>query len=160
MTDPSDGRLTHLDEHGNARMVDISSKDATTRVAVAEAVVSLSQDVRAQVVAGTLPKGDAVAVVRVAAILAAKQTPHLIPLCHPIPLESIEVDVEETGDGVRIVVTASTSGKTGVEMEAMTGAALGAVALYDMVKGVDKGVTIGPVRLLSKSGGKSGEWSR
>jgi cyclic pyranopterin phosphate synthase len=152
--------LTHLDDEGNARMVDVGGKGATARTAVAEAVVTMTSEVKEQLLAGDLPKGDALGVARIAAIMAAKQTPHLVPLCHPIPIESIEVDVAERPTGVRIVVTARTTAKTGIEMEAMTAAAIGAVTIYDMVKGLDRSVEIGPVRLLHKSGGKSGEWNR
>lgn len=152
--------LTHLDERGNVRMVDTSAKAATERVAVAEAVVELTPEVADRLFGGELPKGDALAVVRVAAIMAAKKTAELVPLCHPLPVDSVTVDVEQTDAGARIEVTARVTAKTGVEMEAVTGAAMGAVALYDMVKSLDKGVTIRYVRLLSKTGGKSGDWSR
>ena len=152
--------LSHLDDRGQARMVDVSAKEETVRTAVAEAHVSISENVAERLFAGDLPKGDALGVVRVAAILAAKKTPELVPLAHPLPIESVTADVERTEDGARIVVTARVTAKTGVEMEAITGATMGAVALYDMVKALDKGVTIGPVRLLSKTGGKSGDWSR
>ena len=108
----------------------------------------------------TSPKGDAVATVRIAAIQGAKRTSSLIPLCHPLPIESVSVNIEPTPDGAVITVTATVTAKTGVEMEAMTGAAVGAVALYDMIKGVDRGSQIGGVRLLEKSGGRSGEWRR
>lgn len=152
--------LAHLDERGQARMVDVSAKQATVRTATAEAYIEMSPEVAARLFAGDLPKGDALATVRVAAIMAAKRTPELVPLAHPLPVESVTVDIERVAAGARIVVTARVTAKTGVEMEAITGAAIGAVSLYDMVKGVDKSVTIGPVRLLAKTGGKSGEWSR
>ena len=152
--------LTHLDEQGDARMVDVSAKNPTVRTAVAEAHVSMSADVTDALFSGDLPKGDALAVIRVAAVMAAKKTPELVPLAHPLPVESVEVDVERTDAGARIVVSVRVTAKTGVEMEAITGATIGAVTLYDMVKGLDKGVTIGPVQLLSKTGGKSGDWSR
>lgn len=153
-------RLTHLDDEGSARMVDVGGKDVTRRSAVAEAHVTMSATVREALFEGTLPKGDAAAVVRVAAIMAAKRTPDLIPLCHPIGLDSVEVDVEPTPTGARIVVATTVASRTGVEMEAITGAAVGAVALYDMIKGLDRSATIGPVQLLSKRGGASGEWER
>lgn len=153
-------RLTHLDDEGSARMVDVGAKEVTSRSAVAEAHVTMSAAVRDALFEGTLPKGDAAAVVRVAAIMAAKRTPDLIPLCHPIGLDSVDVDVEPTPTGARIVVATRVEGRTGVEMEAITGAAVGAVALYDMIKGLDRGATIGPVQLLSKRGGTSGEWER
>ena len=152
--------LTHVDDEGHARMVDVSAKSETMRSAIAEAHVRMSPAVVEQLFAGELPKGDALGVVRVAAIMAAKRTPELVPLAHPLPLDSVAVDVERVDDGARIVVTAVVTAKTGVEMEAITGAAVGAVTLYDMVKGLDKGVEIGPIRLLAKTGGKSGDWSR
>jgi len=155
-----DEELTHLDEQGRARMVDVGAKEPTARVAIAEAAVSLSPAVRDRLFAGDLPKGDAVAVARIAAIMGAKQTSSLVPLCHPIPLDAVEVAVEPTDTGARIEVTARTRARTGVEMEAMTGAALGAITIYDMVKGLDRGAEIGPVRLLEKSGGRSGRWRR
>ncbi len=152
--------FTHLNERGEARMVDVGEKAVTHRVAVAEAHVSMAQPVRDALFEGSLAKGDAVAVARVAAILGAKRTPDLIPLCHPIGLDSVEVAIEPTAEGARIEVTTRVDARTGVEMEAMTGAAIGAVALYDMIKGVDRGATIGPVQLLGKRGGKSGDWVR
>ncbi len=152
--------LTHLDDEGNARMVDVGDKPITRRRAVAEATVLLGHDAATALFAGTLPKGDALAVVRVAAIMGAKQTSNLVPLCHPIGLDHVEVSVEAIDEGARIEVTCEVEARTGVEMEAMTGAAIGAVALYDMVKGVDRSAAVGTVRLLSKSGGRSGDWSR
>ncbi len=141
-------------------MVDVGGKNATVRIAVAEAFVVVAEDVKRRLFAGDLPKGDALGVARIAAIMAAKQTSNLVPLCHPIPIDGIDVDVAEHESGVRIEVTARTTAKTGVEMEAMTAASVGAVAVYDMVKGLDRGAEIGPVRLLRKSGGKSGDWQR
>jgi cyclic pyranopterin phosphate synthase len=141
-------------------MVDIGDKPVSDRSATAEAIVTMGDEIRRALFSGGLPKGDALAVVRIAAIMAAKRTPDLIPLCHPLALTSIGVEVEEVPDGAQILVTVATTSRTGVEMEAMTGAAIGAVALYDMVKGLDRGVEIGPVRLLSKAGGSSGEWRR
>ena len=152
--------FTHLDDRGNARMVDVSGKGTTVRVAVAEAVVVLAEDVKRRLFSGDLPKGDALGVARIAAIMAAKQTSNLIPLCHPIPIDGVDVEVAEHESGVRIQVSARTTAKTGIEMEAMTAAAIGAVAVYDMVKGLDRSAAIGPVRLLRKSGGKSGDWQR
>ena len=152
--------LSHLDDQGRAHMVDVSSKPETERSATAEALVTMSATTRDAVFGGTLPKGDAVAVVRVAAITGAKRTPELIPLCHPLPIPGIHADVERIEIGARIVVTASTVGRTGVEMEAITGAAIGAMTLYDMIKGLDRGAEIGPIRLLAKRGGASGEWTR
>lgn len=152
--------LTHLDDEGRARMVDVGAKAATHRVAVAEAHLSMSPEAKQALFAGTLPKGDALAVARIAAIQGAKQTPALVPLCHPIGIDAIKADVVPTESGARVVVTVEVTAKTGVEMEAMTGAAIGAIALYDMVKAIDKGAVIGPIQLLSKTGGKSGDWRR
>ncbi len=141
-------------------MVDVSGKPETTRRAVAEGFITMSPDAREALFAGTLPKGDALALTRFAAITGAKKTPDLVPLCHPLPLSGVTVDIAATADGARIVVTATTFGRTGVEMEAMTGAAVGLITLYDMVKGVDRSAVVGPVRLLEKTGGSSGDWSR
>ncbi len=152
--------FTHLDEEGNAHMVDVGAKAVTERTAVAEAVIAMSDDVRKRLFAGELPKGDALGVARVAAIMAAKQTPSLIPLCHPIPIDGVDVEIGEHSTGARIVVTTRTTAKTGIEMEAMTAASIAALAVYDMVKGLDRGAAIKTVRLLHKSGGKSGDWHR
>ena len=152
--------LSHMDEAGNVRMVDVGDKAPTARRAVAEAMVQMSRATRERLFADDLPKGDAIATVRIAAIQGAKQTSSLVPLCHPLPIESVAVNIEPTPDGAVITVTATVTAKTGVEMEAMTGAAVGAVALYDMIKGVDRGAQVGAVRLLEKSGGRSGEWRR
>lgn len=152
--------LNHLDEHGDARMVDVGGKAVTDRRAVAEGFISLAAPTRAALFEGRLPKGDATAVTRVAAIQAAKRTADLIPLCHPLSLSAVDVDIEEAESGARVVVSVSTTARTGVEMEAMTAASVGVLTLYDMIKGMDRGAEIGPVRLLHKSGGSSGEWSR
>lgn len=152
--------FTHLDDQGRARMVDVGSKEVTQREAIAEASVSTSAAVRKRLTTGTLPKGDAFAVARVAAIQGAKRTSDLVPLCHPLPLDSVNADIEITDSGVLIRVTTRVTARTGVEMEAMTGAAIGAIAFYDMIKGLDRGAEIGPVRLIAKSGGKSGDWRR
>ena len=152
--------VSHMDEAGTDRMVDVGDKAPSARRAVAEATVLMSRATRERLFADDLPKGDAVATVRIAAIQGAKRTSSLIPLCHPLPIESVSVNIEPTPDGAVITVAATVTGKTGVEMEAMTGAAIGAVALYDMIKGVDRDSQIGAVRLLEKSGGKSGERSR
>lgn len=158
MTEPQP-RLTHLDEEGAVRMVDVGGKDVTERVATAEAVVQMSAELAERFFTGDLPKGDALATVRLAGIMAAKRTPDLIPLAHPIALDSVKIDLEPHPDGVRIQARCSVAERTGVEMEAMTAVAVAALALYDMVKSVERGVVIGSVRLLSKSGGRSGEWS-
>ncbi len=152
--------LTHLTDDGDVHMVDVGGKEVTERVAVAEAFVDLDDSTADLLFSGGLPKGDALAVVRIAAIGGAKKAADLIPLCHPLPLTGVQVVVERSGVGARIEVTAKTSGRTGVEMEAMSGVSAGALALYDMVKGVQRGATIGPIRLLAKSGGRSGEWQR
>lgn len=141
-------------------MVDVGGKDATARTAIAEAIVTMRAEVRTRLLEGDLPKGDAAALVRVAAIQGAKRTPDLVPLCHPIALDALSVHVEPTDDGVRIVVEAGVTARTGVEMEAMTGAAVGALTLYDMVKGLDRHAEIASVRLLEKRGGRSGVWRR
>lgn len=158
MTDPTP-RLTHLDDKGAVHMVDVGDKDVTERVAVAEAVVQMPADLAERFFTGELPKGDALATVRLAGIMAAKRTPDLIPLAHPIALSSVKIELEPHAEGVRIEARCSVAERTGVEMEAMTAAAVAALALYDMVKSVERGVVIGPLRLLSKSGGRSGEWS-
>jgi cyclic pyranopterin phosphate synthase len=141
-------------------MVDVSAKQPTVRRAVAEAIVALSPEVADALFGGGLPKGDGLAVIRIAAIQAAKKTPDLIPLCHPLPIDAVDVTVSRTSEGARIEATVTTTARTGVEMEAMTAASVGALACYDMVKGLDKGVRIVGVQLLEKSGGKSGDWRR
>jgi len=158
--EPRTGELSHLDAEGRAHMVDVGAKPVSARIAVAEAFVTMSAPVRARLFQGDLPKGDAVSVARIAAIQGAKRTSDLIPLCHPLPLDAVDVAIEPTETGARIEVTARVSAKTGVEMEAITAAAIGAVTIYDMIKGLDRSAEIGPVRLLSKSGGKSGDWHR
>ena len=152
--------MNHLDADGHVRMVDVGEKPPTNRRAVAEASVLMAEETRERLFAGDLPKGDAIATVRIAAIMGAKQTSSLVPLCHPLPIESVTVDVEPSEGGATITVTATVTAKTGIEMEAMTGAAIGAVALYDMIKGIDRGAEIAGVRLLEKSGGRSGMWHR
>jgi len=152
--------MNHLDSEGNVHMVDVGAKTPTIRVAVAEAAVTMHESTAERLFAGELDKGDALATVRIAAIQATKQTPTLIPLCHPLSLDRVEVVVERTGSGARIEVLAGVEARTGVEMEAMTGAAIGALTLYDMIKGIDRGASIEAIRLLEKTGGKSGEWQR
>ena len=152
--------LTHLDSAGHVHMVDVSAKAVTTRQATAVAHVELGADLLQRVLGGDLPKGDVLAVVRIAAIQAAKKCSELIPLCHPLPLEKVSVDiVAESDSQLAIRVTCVTSGRTGVEMEAMTAASVGALTLYDMCKSVSKGIQISNIQLLQKSGGKSGDWS-
>ena len=155
---PSEG-LTHVRADGTAHMVDVSEKQATTRQAVAEATLETTARVVALVMDGDLPKGDALAVARVAGIMAAKQTSTLIPLCHPLPLSKVTVDFEPDGDHIRISTLVKTTALTGVEMEALTAASVAALTLYDMIKAVDKHAVITGTRVLSKSGGKSGDWT-
>ena len=152
--------MNHLDEDGDVRMVDVGSKDATKRLAVAEATVEMAAETRSRLFDGGLPKGDALATVRIAAIQAAKRTSDLIPLCHPLAITSVDVDVTETSTGAHIEVTVAVDGKTGVEMEAMTAASVGALTMYDMIKGIDRGARVANVQLVSKSGGRSGAWRR
>lgn len=159
MTDPSTP-LTHQRADGAVHMVDVSAKDETKRIAVAQAVLVTRADVVELLVSGNLPKGEALAQARIAGILAAKQTSALIPLCHPLFLTGADVDFTATGDRVRIVATVSTTGKTGVEMEALTAVSIAALTLYDMVKAVDRSAVITDVTLVSKSGGASGTYLR
>jgi cyclic pyranopterin phosphate synthase len=153
-------RLTHVDETGAARMVDVGEKGTTRREATAECMVRMAPTTVAAIRDASLVKGDALQVARVAAIMAAKRTPELIPLCHPLPITAVDVDFDLREDGVRVQVTARVTGQTGVEMEALTGAAVAGLTLIDMVKAVEKGVAIEGVRLLRKSGGRSGSWER
>ncbi|HET9780209.1 MAG TPA: cyclic pyranopterin monophosphate synthase MoaC [Candidatus Dormibacteraeota bacterium] len=152
-------RLTHIDEKGAARMVDVGDKPTTTREATAECVVRMQPDTIAAVRKGTA-KGDALQVARLAGIMAAKRTPELIPLAHPLPITSVSVDFEFVGGGVRILARARVTGQTGVEMEALTAAAVAGLTLIDMTKAVERGVYLESVRLLEKSGGRSGHWKR
>ena len=151
--------LPHLNPEGEVHMVDVGRKDVTTRRATAEARVRMSPELSERLFSGDLPKGDALATVRLAGIMAAKRTPELIPLADLIGLDSVEVRVELVEAGVRIVAECSVTARTGVEMEALTAAAVAALALYDMVKGVERDVVVEGIRLLSKSGGRSGDWS-
>jgi len=152
--------LTHLDSAGNARMVDVSGKAITVRSATAAAFVRCPAGVVALLRSGGVPKGDVLAVARIAGIAAAKRTPELLPLAHVIGVHGVEVDVEVVEDGVRIAATVRTADRTGVEMEALTAASVAALAVVDMVKGVDRTVEIEHVRLLAKDGGRSGSWRR
>lgn len=152
--------LTHLDERGAVRMVDVGEKPVTLRRAVARARVRMSRETVALARAGEGPKGNVEATVRLAAVMAAKRTPELIPLCHGLQLTAVHVDIAWDDDGATLRVTAEARDRTGVEMEAMTGASVGALALYDMVKGVERGVVIEQVALIEKSGGRSGRWTR
>ena len=152
-------RLTHVDESGAARMVDVSRKDVTTRVATAAGRVLVSPTVVNLLRGDGVPKGDALGVARVAGIMAAKRTPDLVPLCHPLAISGVTVDLEVHDDAVAITATVRTSDRTGVEMEALTAVTVAALTVVDMVKAVDKAATITDVRVVSKSGGKSGDWT-
>jgi cyclic pyranopterin phosphate synthase len=155
-----DRELTHLNESGEVHMVDVGGKAETRRVAVAEGVVVMPPDLVEKFFSGDLPKGDAAAVARVAVIMGAKRTAELIPLCHPIVLDSVEISLDRAGHGVAITATVSTTGHTGVEMEALTAVSASALTIYDMVKSVERGVTIESVRLRRKEGGRTGTWER
>lgn len=157
---PSEPELSHLDETGRVQMVDVGGKEATDRVAVAEGRVSMSPELVERFFSGELPKGEGVALARIAGIGGAKRTSDLIPLCHPIPINGIEVTLAPDGHGVKITARVSATGRTGVEMEAMTAVSVAALTVYDMVKGAERGTTIESVRLLEKAGGKSGTWTR
>jgi cyclic pyranopterin monophosphate synthase len=157
--DPTD-RLTHVDESGAARMVDVSGKDVTDRQAVATGRVLVSRRVVELLRGEGVPKGDALAVARLAGIMGAKQTPSLIPLCHPLAISGVTVDLAVADDAVEITATVRTTDRTGVEMEALTAVSVAALTVVDMVKAVDKAAVITDVRVESKTGGKSGYWSR
>ncbi len=156
----SDESVPHLNERGEMHMVEVGDKPETVRRAVAEARLALSPLARRSVGEGTVPKGDVGAVARLAGIMAAKRTSDLIPLCHPLPLSGVEVKVDPCEEGMVVTAEVTTTARTGVEMEAMLAVSVAALAIYDMVKGLDRGVVIGPVRLLTKTGGRSGEWQR
>ena len=153
-------RLTHVDEAGAARMVDVSAKEPTPREATATGTVLVSAEVVRLLRGEGVPKGDALGVARVAGIMAAKRTPDLVPLCHPLAISGVTVDLEVLDDGVAITATVRTTDRTGVEMEALTAVSVAALALFDMVKAVDKGAVITDVRVERKAGGKSGTWVR
>lgn len=158
MTTPS--RLTHVDEAGAARMVDVSAKDVTARTATASGRVLVSAEVVGLLRGEGVPKGDALAVARIAGIMGAKQTPALIPLCHPLAVSGVVVDLVVADDAVEISATVKTTDRTGVEMEALTAVSVAALTVVDMVKAVDKGAVITDVRVETKTGGKSGDWVR
>jgi cyclic pyranopterin phosphate synthase len=153
-------RLTHVDEQGAARMVDVSGKDVTAREATASGRVLVSPEVVALLRGEGVPKGDALAVARIAGIMGAKQTPTLIPLCHPLAIAGVSVDLSVADDAVEITATVRTTDRTGVEMEALTAVSVAALAVVDMVKAVDKRAVITDVRVEAKSGGRSGDWTR
>lgn len=150
--------LTHLDAQGKARMVDVGGKAESRRVAVAEGRIAMSAEALAAIRDGTVPKGDVLAAARIAGIMAAKKTAELIPLCHPLALDAVTVDFEIEDGAVRVIASASLTGRTGVEMEALTAASIALLTLYDMAKALDKGMIISGIRLLEKRGGKSGDW--
>lgn len=151
-------RLTHLDESGAARMVDVGGKAETQRRAVASGRITMSAAALEAIREGNAPKGDVLGAARIAGIMAAKRTGELIPLCHPLGLEAVTIDFAFEEGAIRATATAALTGKTGVEMEAMTATSIALLTIYDMAKGVDKGMVIGEVRLIAKSGGKSGDW--
>jgi cyclic pyranopterin phosphate synthase len=153
-------KLTHVDSQGRSRMVDVTGKQQTQRVARAEAFVEMSAPTLKLLRQNALPKGNPLETARIAGIQGAKKTSDLIPLCHPLPLTHVDVAITIVKGGVRLESTASTKAETGVEMEALTAAAVAALTLYDMCKAVEKGITIGGIRLLEKTGGKSGHWVR
>ena len=154
-------RLTHLDDTGRARMVDVSAKPVTVRDAVARGEVTMQRQTLARIAAGTLPKGDVLAVARLAGIMAAKRTAELIPLCHPLSLDQITVEpvLDASLPGVRVTASVRTSARTGVEMEALTAVAVACLAVYDMVKSADRGMHIEAIRLIQKAGGRSGDYN-
>jgi len=151
--------LTHLDSQGRPQMVDISSKDVSARVAMAEGVVRMSAATRDLALGGTSKKGDAITTSILAGIMAAKRTAELIPLCHPLPLSRVNVDITPNENGLRVVAEVRTSGRTGVEMEALTAVSVACLTLYDMLKAVQKDMGVCSIRLLSKTGGSSGDYS-
>jgi len=156
----SEARLTHTNDRGEALMVDVAGKQVTHRRAVAGATIHMLPSTLAMIVEGRTPKGDVFAVARVAGIMAAKRTSELVPLCHPLALTHASVDLEPMDDAVRVTATVETDGQTGVEMEALTAAAVAALTIYDMCKAVDRGMTVDALGLLLKEGGKSGSWTR
>ncbi len=155
-----DARLTHVDESGAARMVDVSGKNVSERTAVAAGRVLVSPTVVELLRGDGVPKGDALGVARVAGIMAAKRTPDLVPLCHPLAISGVTVDLEVVDDAVEIIATVRTTDRTGVEMEALAAVSVAALTVVDMVKAVDKAAVITDVRVLSKTGGTRGDWSR
>ena len=164
----TDRQLTHIDEKGDVRMVDVSQKADTERVAVAEGFISMRPETLALIVEGAAAKGDVLACARVAGVMAAKRTSDLIPMCHPLNITKAKVDCEPVAEGVRadgrvgirVTVTCGVTGKTGIEMEALTAASVACLTVYDMCKAVDRGMEIADVRLLKKDGGKTGLWER
>ena len=158
--DPT-GKLTHLGADGAANMVDVGDKNDTVREAVAEGFVAMTPETLETILAGNAKKGDVIGAARIAGIMAAKKTHELIPLCHPLLLSKISIDItpDDTLPGLRVQATAKVSGQTGVEMEALTACSVACLTIYDMAKAVDRGMIIGDIRLLEKAGGKSGHWT-
>lgn len=150
--------LTHLDPAGNARMVDVGGKPETRRSAMAEGRIAMNAVALAAISSGTTPKGDVLAAARIAGIMAAKKTAELIPLCHPLALDSVTLDFKVESDGISATSTATLTGRTGVEMEALTAVSIALLTVYDMAKALDKGMIIQDIRLIEKRGGKSGDW--
>ena len=160
MASSGDGELTHLDESGAARMVDVTAKDVTARTATARGRVEVSAEVVALLRDGAVPKGDVIATARIAGIMAAKRTPDLVPLCHPVAVGGVDVDVVVEDDAVAITATVRTADRTGVEMEALTAVSVAALTVVDMVKAVDRAARITDVEVVHKAGGRSGTWDR
>jgi len=150
--------LTHIDPDGNARMVNVGAKAPTHRLAVASGCITMTPDALAAIRAGNVTKGDVLGTARIAGIMAAKRTAELIPLCHPLGIDAVNIDFTFEADGIRATATASLTGKTGIEMEAITATSIALVTIYDMAKALDKGMVIGDIRLVEKRGGKSGHW--
>lgn len=159
-TPAGSGDLSHVRADGSAHMVDVTAKQITAREATARAVLRTRKDVVDRIADGSLPKGEALGTARIAGIMAAKRTPDLIPLCHPLPLSGVEIDLHPREDSVEIRARVRTKGVTGVEMEALTAASVAALTVYDMIKAVDHLATIDQVQVLAKSGGASGDWTR
>jgi len=151
-------RLTHIDDKGAAHMVDVSGKAETVRQAVATGRIDMRAEAARAIAEGSAKKGDVLAVARIAGIMAAKKTSELVPLCHPLPINKIEIDLQVDDEGVSVTATVRTQGRTGVEMEALTAVSVALLTLYDMAKAIDKGMIIRNIHLLEKSGGKSGDW--
>ena len=154
-------RMTHVDRHGAARMVDVSGKSITSRTARASAKITMSAETLRQIISGKVAKGDVLQVARIAGIQAAKRTCELIPLCHPLPIEAVQIDFEKCGEGQLVILAATkVRARTGVEMEALAAATLAALTVYDMCKSFDRAMIIGPIQLETKAGGRSGSWRR
>ena len=154
--------LTHLDDTGAARMVDVGAKDVTARVALAEGSVTMAPETLAAILAGNAAKGDVIATARIAGIMGAKRTHEMIPLCHPLPISGVSVDIDADPDlpGLRVAARVKVTGRTGVEMEALTAVSVACLTIYDMAKALDRGMVIGNIGLVEKSGGRSGGWRR